>query len=194
MTGFRPPHIASPIGDVTTPRLRLRRFRESDLDQLAAVFAKPEVWRYPYGRGFTRDETESFINTMIGEWHECGFGCWIAIEKQTNEVVGYLGLSVPMFLPEILPAVEVGWRLDPDHWGKGLATEGARAALREGFTTLGLDEITSVPQSGNASSSRVAERIGMRFARTVAIPATDKRGELEGRLYTMSREEWLKCD
>jgi len=100
---------------------------------------------------------------------------------------------VPMFLPEIHPAVEVGWRFDPDHWGRGLATEGARAALREGFTTLGLNEITSVPQTGNTASSRVAERIGMRIDRTVAIPANERRGELEGRLYTMSREEWLAC-
>jgi len=74
-----------------------------------------------------------------------------------------------------------------------LASEGARAALCEGFTTLGLDEVTSVPQSGNTASSRVAERIGMRFGRTVSIPANDRRGELEGCLYTMSREEWIAC-
>jgi len=191
--GFRPPTTAGPLGDVTTDRLHLRKFRESDLDELALVFAKPEVWEYPYGRGFTRQQTHAFINTMIDEWDQCGFGCWIAIERSTESVVGYVGLSVPMFLPEILPAVEVGWRFDPDHWGRGLATEGARAALREGFTTLGLDEVTSVPQSGNTASSRVAERIGMRFTRSVSIPANDRRGDLEGRLYTMSREEWIAC-
>ncbi len=157
------------------------------------MFAKAEVWEYPYGRGLTRRGTQDFINTMIEEWAQCGFGCWIAIERVTNTVVGYLGLSVPMFLPEILPAVEVGWRLDPDHWGRGLATEGASAALREGFTTLGLDEITSVPQTGNDASSRVAERIGMRFDRVVRIPPNEKRGELEGRLYRLSRDEWVPC-
>jgi len=193
VSGFRPPQTKDPLGDVTTDRLHLRQFRESDLNGLAAVFAKPEVWEYPYGRGLTRRETQAFINTMIEEQEQCGFGCWIAIERVTNMVVGYLGLSVPMFLPEILPAVEVGWRLDPDHWGRGLATEGASAALREGFTTLGLDEITSVPQTGNDASSRVAERIGMRFDRIVRIPANEKRGELEGRLYRLSRDEWVPC-
>ncbi len=157
------------------------------------MFAKPEVWEYPYGRGLTRRETHTFINTMIEEWDQCGFGCWIAIERATATVVGYVGLSVPMFLPEILPAVEVGWRLDPDHWGRGLASEGARAALREGFTTLELDEVTSIPQTGNTASFMVAERIGMRFHRTVSIPANERRGEVEGRLYTMTREEWIAC-
>jgi len=115
--GFRSPTTANPLGAVTTSRLHLRKFRESDLDELAVVFVKPEVWEYPYGRGFTRQQTHAFINTMIDEWDQCGFGCWIAIERTTGTVVGYVGLSVPMFLPEILPAVEVGWRFDPDHWG-----------------------------------------------------------------------------
>jgi len=128
---------------------------------------------------------------MVEEWEQCEFGCWIAIEKKTREVVGYLGLSVPMFLPEILPAVEVGWRLDPAHWGRGLATEGATAALREGFTTLGLEQITSVPQVGNPASARVADRLGLRFERRVTIPANTKRGELEGLLYVMTKDEWL---
>jgi RimJ/RimL family protein N-acetyltransferase len=105
-------------------------------------------------------------------------------------VVGYVGLSVPIFLPEVLPAVEVGWRFDPGVWGRGYATEGARAALAEAFTTLGLDEVCSVPQSDNPASSRVCERLGMRFEREVVIPATSRRGVLTGLLYEMSRSEW----
>ncbi len=56
---------------------------------------------------------------------------------------------MPTFLPEVLPAVEVGWRLDPQVWGKGYATEGARAALQSGFEVLRLEEIVSLPQSEN---------------------------------------------
>jgi RimJ/RimL family protein N-acetyltransferase len=105
-------------------------------------------------------------------------------------VIGYVGLSVPVFLPEILPAVEVGWRFDPGVWGRGYASEGARAALAEAFTTLGLEEVCSVPQSDNPASSRVCERLGMRFEREVVIPATSRRGALTGLLYEMSRSEW----
>jgi RimJ/RimL family protein N-acetyltransferase len=185
------PPIAAPLGDVTTDRLRLRRFDDDDLDELAAVFAKPEVWRYPYGRALTRTETQAFLAAQIREWDECGFGCWLAIERATDRVAGYVGLSVPRFLPEILPAVEVGWRFDPAVWGRGYATEGAAAALDEAFTTLGLDDVCSVPETDNAASVRVAERLGMRLARTVTIPATDRRGELTGSLFVITRDGWL---
>ncbi|MDY7099777.1 MAG: GNAT family N-acetyltransferase [Actinomycetota bacterium] len=190
MPRFLAPPVAAPLGDVTTERMVLRRFAAGDLDALAAVFAADEVWRFPYGRGFTRDETAAFLESQLAHWAECRFGCWFASDRETGEAIGFVGLSVPMFLPEVLPAVEVGWRFHPAWWGRGLATEGAVAALTEGFTTLGLDEIVSVPQDGNPASARVAERIGMRLDRRVVIPATDRREELVGLLYVMTADEW----
>jgi len=176
--------------DVDTQRLRLRRFQNTDLDVLAEVFAKREVWEFPYGRGLSRTETEAFLNAEISSWQANRFGCWLAIERSTGRTIGYLGLSVPTFLPEVLPAVEVGWRLDPGVWGVGYATEGAEAALREGFLTLGLQEICSIPQAGNRRSSLVCERLGMRLDRTVEIPANEKRGALQAEFYVLSRSEW----
>jgi RimJ/RimL family protein N-acetyltransferase len=184
------PPIRAPLGDVTTDRLELRRFRLGDLDDLAVVFEKPEVWRFPYGRGFTRAETATFLEAQLQEWRRCGFGCWLAKERKSDRVVGYVGLSVPVFLPAILPAVEVGWRFDPGVWGKGYASEGARAALAEAFSTLGLSEVCSVPQADNPASSRVCERLGMRFEREVVIPPNARRGMLTGLLYKMSRAAW----
>lgn len=184
------PPIASPLGPVLTERLSLRRFEVSDLDELATVFAEPEVWAFPYGRGFTRDETARFLDAQIEEWDELGFGCWVARSRETQQIIGYVGLSVPTFLPEILPAVEVGWRFAPAHWGRGLATEGARAALREGFTTLGLEEICSLPQTTNLASVRVCERIGMTFRRTVPCPPTDRRGEVEAEMFVLTAVDW----
>jgi len=170
------PTIAAPLRERASDRLILRKFRADDLDELSIVFENPEVWKFPYGRAFTRQETADFIDAQIEEWSTCGFGCWIAREKTTGRVVGYVGISVPKFLPEILPAVEVGWRFDPAAWGRGLASEGARAALEEGFETLGLDAICSVPQTDNPASSRVCERIGMKLEREVTIPANSRRG------------------
>jgi RimJ/RimL family protein N-acetyltransferase len=185
------PPINAPLGPVTTERMHLRAFKSSDLDGLARVFEKREVWQFPYGRGFTREETEYFLKLQQREWDEFGFGCWLATLRETGEVIGYVGLSVPQFLPEILPAVEVGWRFDPAQWGKGLATEGATAGLREGFTHLGLSTVCSLPQSVNPPSFRVCERIGMTFERTIMCPPTDRRGGVEARLYTMTAEDWL---
>ena len=184
------PPIAAPLPDVITERLELRRFESADLGGLARVFSHPEVWHFPYGRAFSRAETAAFLETQIRAWDACGFGCWIAIERASAQIIGYVGISVPTFLPEILPAVEVGWRFEPAAWGKGFASEGALAALAESFSTLELDEVCSVPQSTNPPSAAVCERIGMRLERKVPIPANDKRGELEGLLYKMTRDEW----
>lgn len=184
------PEIAAPLPDVETRRLRLRRFQRTDLDALSAVFEKPEVWRFPYGRGFTRTETAMFLDAQIAEWDACRLGCWIATEKSTDRVVGYVGLSVPHFLPEVLPAVEVGWRFDPDVWGQGLATEGAGAALDEAFGTLKLDRVCSAPQTINPPSSRVCERLGMILERTVALASTAQREAVDVDLYWITAQAW----
>ena len=184
------PPIAAPLPEVQTERLDLRRFRRDDLDELAGVFAHPEVWQFPYGRGFTRAETEFFLDRQIAERDEVGFGCWVARTIEDGRIVGYVGLSVPTFLPEILPAVEVGWRFSPTVWGRGFATEGATAALGQAFTTLGLDVVCSVPQADNPPSARVAERLGMSLTRKVRIPGNDRRGDLVGLLYEIERDTW----
>ncbi len=113
-----------------------------------------------------------------------------------REVIGYLGLSMPSFLFELIPtermpAVEVGWRLHPAHWGNGYATEGAVAALRGAFETLQLSEVCSAPQSINPPSARVAQRIGMEYERTATLTATDGRGAVDVDLYWITRKQWL---
>lgn len=184
------PPIAAPLPDVQTDRLDLRRFHQGDLDELAEVFAHREVWQFPYGRGFTRAETQVFLDLQIGEWETLGFGCWAARTLEHGRLVGYVGLSVPTFLPEILPAVEVGWRFAPAAWGRGFATEGAAAALDHAFGTLKLDRVCSVPQADNPPSAAVAERLGMTLVREVCIPSNDRRGELVGLLYEITSDEW----
>jgi RimJ/RimL family protein N-acetyltransferase len=188
--GHLAPPVAGPLREVDTERLALRRFRPDDLDELAAVFAQPEVWRFPYGRGLTRDETAGFLDHQRREWDECGFGCWIVRTLTDGRVIGYLGLSVPTFLPAILPAVEVGWRLEPEAWGHGYATEGATAALDEAFATLQLERVCSLPQADNPPSARVAERLGLTLLGEVTIPANDRRGELTALHYEVGREAW----
>jgi RimJ/RimL family protein N-acetyltransferase len=186
----RHPPIAAPLPDVDTNRLTLRRPHPDDLDGLAAVFAKPEVFRFPYGRGWNRNETVSFLNRTLAAWESDGFGLWLVVEPATARIVGYAGLSVPTFLPEILPAIEVGWRLDPDVWGRGYATESATAALDQAFTTLGLHEVCSLPQVDNDASVRVAERLGMRRDSVITVAANDRRGAVDVVNFVITRDEW----
>ena len=82
-------------------------------------------------------------------------------ELAITRFAGFIGLSIPSFEAPFTPCVEIGWRLDPEHWNRGYATEGARAALEYGFVSLQLPEIVSFTVPGNVRSRRVMEKIGM---------------------------------
>lgn len=178
--------VAKALGRVATGRLELAPVHETPVGELAALFAIPEVWEYPYGRGLDVDETADFLVATAAHWERERFGLWSVRLLEDRELVGYAGLSVPTFLPSVLPAVEVGWRFAPASWGRGYATEAASAAIEAGFSTLGLSEIVSVPQTDNIRSVAVCERLGMELDDTVEIPATDRRGAVRGSLYRLS--------
>lgn len=92
---------------------------------------------------------------------ECGFGFWAASLIETGEFIGMIGLINVQFITHFTPAVEIGWRLAFKHWGKGYATEGAKASLTYGFNTLNLKEIVSFTTEKNIRSRHVMEKIGM---------------------------------
>jgi RimJ/RimL family protein N-acetyltransferase len=103
-------------------------------------------------------------------WNQHGFGLFAVDLRETNRFIGFIGLSIPDFLPEVLPAVEIGWRLARNLWGRGLATEGAKAALRFGLEDRHLDRIVSIHQIGNAASERIIEKLGLRLERETIDP------------------------
>ena len=158
------------MSTVETERLRLRPWAADDLDALSAVFAEPAVWHHPFGRGLTREETERFLDRQLRHWETHGFGVWAAEPRTERRLIGYIGLAIPFWLPEVLPAVEVGWRLHPDHWRRGLATEGGEASLRYGFEHLALDRIISIFTPDNAASGRVMAKLGMQDHLTTEDP------------------------
>ncbi|MFJ6844920.1 GNAT family N-acetyltransferase [Streptomyces griseoluteus] len=159
-----------------TPRLILRRWREEDIAPMAAVHADPVVMRW-IRDGSVRDEEQTRRGVLAweSEWESEGFGLFAVQIRATGELAGFTGLSVPGYLPELLPAVEVGWRLGRSHWGQGLATEAAGAAVRYGFEERGLERIVSVAQVGNDASERIITRLGMRPVRETAHPTCGRR-------------------
>jgi len=171
---------------VETERLLLRDWKPSDLAELSRVFAKPAVWWFPFERGLGVDETKSFLDRKLDEWASRGWSQWAVVDKASDALIGFLGLNPPAFLPEVMPTVEVGWRIDPDYWGRGLATEGGRAALQVGFRELGLDEIVSIYEPDNVASGRVMERLGMKHERDTVHP---ERGR-PLRVYKIVRDDW----
>jgi len=162
---------------IETDRLVLRRWDVTgDLDAWAAICADPEVMRY-IGDGSiaTRAECAERLVQFETTWRECGFGLFAIERRDTGEFIGNTGLAVPDFLPEILPAVEIGWRLGRAHWGQGLATEAARAALAFAWDPVGLDRVVSVHAVGNDPSGNVMRKIGMHLDRETVHPTNGRR-------------------
>jgi len=174
------------VDGVETERLLLRRWRPDDIDALADIFALPDVWQYPFGRGLTQAESAGFLDRQMDHWETHGFGMWAAELKADRTLIGYIGLAVPTWLPQVLPAVEVGWRLHPAHWGKGLATEGGAASLTYGFETLGLDRILAMVMPGNVASIRVTTKLGMHDWLTT----TDEVRNVELQVFEITVAEW----
>ncbi|GLY00424.1 MULTISPECIES: GNAT family N-acetyltransferase [Actinoplanes] len=158
---------------LTTERLILRGWRDDDLDALAAINADPEVMRYIMdGQVRDRQQTEAGLRRFQAGWAENGYGIF-AIERD-GELLGWAGLAVPTFLPEIMPAMEIGWRLGRHAWGQGYATEAAAAALRFGFEQPGLDRIVSIRHIDNDRSARVMTKLGMTHERDTVVPEVNQ--------------------
>lgn len=131
--------------EITTARLLLRRWRPEDLDPYAALPADPEVMRWiRNGQTWTREACAEAIAGYEQAWEQQGFGRFAVEHAATGRFIGFVALSIPDWLPEIMPAVEIGFRLSRDMWGQGLATEGGRAVLRFGFETAGLERIVGI--------------------------------------------------
>ena len=110
----------------------------------------------------TRAESDASVDRVGSGMARHGFGFWAVEIPGVTEFAGFIGLSVPSFEAPFMPCVEVGWRIAYAHWNKGIATEGARAALDAAFGGLGLAEVVSFTVPGNTRSRRVMERLGMR--------------------------------
>ncbi len=153
-------HTEAP--EVETARLLLRPFLPSDLEPFYALRADPEVMRYiGAGAPQTREQSDAWQERNARRWRGEGFGMWAVVEKGGGGLIGWCGLG----RLEDTEEVEVGYGLARRAWGRGLATEGARASLRYGFEQCRLARIVAVALPENTASRRVLEKLGMRFVK-----------------------------
>jgi RimJ/RimL family protein N-acetyltransferase len=148
------------IAEIRTERLWLRPWHDRDLDAFAAINADPTVMEY-FPASIARAQSDELAVRIRAGFLEHGFGLWAVEIPSVVDFGGFIGLAVPSFEAHFTPCVEVGFRLARPLWGRGYATEGARAALDFGFAKLGLKEIVSFTVLGNQRSRAVMERIGM---------------------------------
>jgi RimJ/RimL family protein N-acetyltransferase len=160
--------------EVETERLRLRQWIESDREPFARLNADPRVMEF-FPSILDRATSDAMIDRIQKSIIERSWGFWAVESKQDKQFIGFVGLQIPKADLPFLPfssCVEIGWRLAFEYWGKGYATEAAKAALKVGFDRLELPEIISFTAINNHRSSAVMERLGMtREAKTFEHPS-----------------------
>ncbi len=143
-----------------SPRLLLRPWRDADVAAFADMSADPAVMEFL--RPFPdRPACEAWVARVRAHWQQHGFGQWIVEIPGQASFIGVVGLATIPYPAHFTPAVEIAWRLAPDFWRRGYASEAARAALDYGFNQLGLSEIVAVTVPANLRSRAVMERLGM---------------------------------
>ncbi len=144
----------------TTERLGFRKWHESDIDKFVKINSSPLVMEF-FPNTMSEQETMAMIERINKHFEEHGYGYFAVEELATRQFIGFIGLGHPRFESYFTPCVEIGWRLDEKFWGKGYATEGAKACLKYGFETLLLDKIYSFTALSNQRSENIMQKIGM---------------------------------
>lgn len=177
------------IPQISTHRLILRAFCESDLDAYAQMCADQEVMRYiGNGKPLSRPEAWRNMAMMVGHWNLRGYGMWAVEERSSNEMIGRVGC----WQPEGWPGLEIGWALRREYWGCGYATEAGQAAIDYGFEKLRQSRLISLIYAENKVSRRVAEKLGETLEDATGYASQKVKAILgdEVLLYSITREDW----
>jgi ribosomal-protein-alanine N-acetyltransferase len=168
--------------ELQTSRLILRSFREEDADVMAQLFANPDFMRFSLGIFTERKQTVAFIEKVMG-WNGAGVPSQFAVlPRGEDAIVGYCGF---FHHAEVPGEVEIGYRLHPDYWNRGLITEAARAVRDHAFRDRKLSRVISLIHPENIPSRRVAEKNGMAIEKQITF-----RG-FPALVYAMNRDHWL---
>jgi 3-dehydroquinate dehydratase/shikimate dehydrogenase len=179
---------------IQTARLILRKWREEDLQAFAEMNADPIVREF-FPSTLNKDESDQLALNIIKDINEQGWGFWALSTKDSDDFIGFIGLSKPTFQAHFTPTVEIGWRLAHHFWGKGYGTEGALAVLKYAFETLHLPEVTSFTAVQNVRSQKIMKKIGLHHD---PVDNFDHPLLADGHwlkrhvLYRLTKEEWNK--
>ena len=151
-----------------TKRLLLREILPTDIDGMHELDSDPEVHSYLGNKPVNnKEEVTDIINFIRQQYTDNGIGRWAVILKETNEFVGWSGLKFNKdLLNEHQNFYEIGYRFIQKHWGKGYGTESSKAFIEYGFKEMKIDTIYGYADSGNLSSRKILEKIGLQYVTT----------------------------
>ena len=188
--GRKPPKIAGttelkPMPRLETGRLILREWRQEDIAPAIGFMADADVTRYTVGSPQAPMDAWRGLTAIIGHWYMRGYGFWAVERKEDHKLVGRVGI----WNPEGWPGMEVGWTLGRQYWGKGYATEAARASMDYAFETQPIEKLLSVIHVENRPSQRVAARLGETRGVRTELVFGGRTFPVEA--WEISRKRWL---
>ena len=175
------------------PRVRLRPWREDEAPAFAALNADPAVMRH-FAAPLSRAESDAMLARVRAHQAEHGFCFWAAEHRPDGRLIGFCGVQRVAFEARFTPAIEIGWRLFPASWGRGLAREAAELALGAAFGPLGTEEVVAFTVPANDRSWGLMRRLGMRPDGAFEHPRLPRGHPLRPHLlYRMHRSEWTRA-
>lgn len=169
-----------------TARLLIRPLALRDTPALTRILSDPEVMKHSVRGIHDEAATQRFVEWCLGCYESHGVGPWALIEKGTSVLVGFCGVG-----PELVRDVEeinLGYRLTRRYWGRGLATESARAALAHAFTVKAFQSVVAIVEPEHTASRRVVEKVG--FHRFQEMEFHEK----AVRLYRLTNDDWRESN
>lgn len=166
---LRIPSLATTKNDIEekiitqTERLIIREFQVSDIEALAQILAKPEVMQFSPSGILSYKQTAVKVQSFLDSYQKQGYGKWAVIYRESGRLIGYCGIAVEEIEGKL--ENELGYRIDSEFWGQGLATEAAKACLKYGFDKFNFDYVLGIVEPENQTSIKVLEKIGMEFVK-----------------------------
>jgi len=148
----------TPQSPLDTPRLILRELTPDDTPALAKILGDAQVMRHSVGGVMSEQATGEFIDWCRQSYRVHGFGPWAVQDKSSSTLAGFCGLNAERV--DDADEIEIGYRLAPGFWGKGLGTEAARRALNHGFDKLRIDSLIAIVEPANVASVKVIQKLG----------------------------------
>ena len=175
---------------IETERLILRHWKTNDLENLIRLCQEPEVMRF-FPSLLDDEQSKKLLDIFIQHQKDHEFVYFAVDDKSTNQFIGFIGIKWQTYESHFTPCIDIGWRLLPSTWGKGYATEGAKACLKYAFEQLKIEKIYSVCPKVNKASEKVMQRIGMNKIDEFIHPSLPQDSQLNPcLLYIINQKEW----
>ncbi len=176
------------MGNIATERLTLRKIKRSDYEEMKIILQDEKLMLVGWGKTYSDEEVQVWIDKITEQYEDFGYSYYLAVEKSTNIVIGIMGI-LPVNIKET-DYIEIAYILKQEFWGNGYATEGIKACVDYIFNVLNADKYIAQVIPENTSSSRIAERLGMKVIDDYMRDHNGK--DVFHLIYALTKEEYIQ--